>query len=116
MKGRYKGRLKIRVKCRSIAVLTCSGTVKVRSANKINPSSRGRRKKERVTLGTGALQLDRKRVGYVIIQLNPQRTDLVRARKRIRVHVIAAMTDAGNNRQNIRRTTTLVRGKLPRRR
>lgn len=116
MKGRLKGRLRIRIICRQVAVRTCSGTVKVRSRTKINPSSQGgRRTPIKVTFGTGAVQLDRGRVGYAIVQVNPQRTDLVRARRSIKVDVIAAMIDADNNRQNIRRLNTLKRGRLPRR-
>ncbi len=117
MKGRFKGRLRIRITCRSIAVRTCSGTVKVRSRSNINTSTSGKKlKKKKVTLATGAVQLDRRKRGYAILQFNQQRTDLVRLRKRIKVVVIAAVIDADNNRQNIRANATLVRGKLPKKR
>jgi hypothetical protein len=114
MKGRYLGRLRIRIVCRKIAVRTCSGTVKIRSRGKINTSTKGKKlKKKKVTFATGPVQLDTSKVGYAIIQFNQQRTDLVRVRKSIKVEVIAAMIDADNNRQNIRSKATLVRGKLP---
>jgi hypothetical protein len=118
MKGRFEGRLRIRITCRKVAVRTCSGTVKVRSRANINSSTKPGQKlrKKKVTFATGAVQLDRQKRGYAILQFNQQRTDLVRIRRSIKVDIIAAVVDADNNRQNIRAKATLVRGKLGRRR
>ncbi len=114
MQGRFKGRLRVRITCRKVAVRTCSGTIKIRTRFNINTSTKKGQKlrKKKVTFATGAVQLDRQKRGYAIIQFNDQRTDLVRLRRSIKVVMIAAMIDADNNRQNIRANATLVRGKI----
>jgi len=103
-RGRFKGRLRIRILCRPIAVRTCSGTVKVRSRTKINPDSQGKnRRKTQVTFATSPVQLDRKKIGYAILQFNDQRLALLKRLKSVKVEVIAALIDGDNNRQNVRR-------------
>lgn len=108
-RGRFKGRLRVRILCRPVAVRTCSGTVKVRSRSKINPDSKGKnRTKTQVTFATSPVQLDRKKIGYAILQFNDQRLTLLKRLRSVKVEVIAALIDGDNNRQNVRRNSTLV--------
>ena len=110
-RGRNRGRVRIRVYCRSRAVRTCSGNVKIRSVARIDPSSFGRpkRKARRVTFETAPIQLDERKVGFAILELSAQRLSVLeRIRRstssgRVAVSVIATVIDADNNRQNVRR-------------
>lgn len=114
MKGRNTGRVRVRVYCRSIAVRTCSGNLKVRSLNPIFPHSFGLkpRAKRRVTFATDAVQLDVRKVGFAILDFNAQRRSVLRRERRVRSTVIITVIDADNNRQNVRKVVTVVRGKL----
>ena len=114
MKGRNIGRVRVRIYCRSIAVRTCSGNLKVRSLNKILPNGFGlpARPKRRVTFATDAVQLDVKKVGFAILDFNAQRRSVLRREGRVRSTVIITVIDADNNRQNVRKVVTVVRGKL----
>lgn len=113
--GRDRGRARVRIYCRRIAVRTCSGSMKIRSVEKINPASLGRprRTPRRVTFETAPVQLDEGKVGYAILNLNAQRMSVLERIRRqarsgtVRVTIIATVIDAENNRQNVRRTATL---------
>jgi hypothetical protein len=111
MSGRDVGRVRVQIFCRPIAVRTCSGNMKVRSINKINPASVGTRPARRVTFATDAVQLDVRKVGFGILNFNAQRRAVIRRQKSIRATVIVSVIDANNNRQNVRRNVTIVAGK-----
>lgn len=111
--GRNKGRVRVRIYCRRIAVRTCSGNMKVRSTNKIRPQSFGFpvRQRRRVTWSTDAVQLDVGKVGFAILNFSNQRLSVLRRARRVRSQVIVAVIDANNNRQNVRKTVTVVLGR-----
>ena len=83
-KGRNIGRVRVRIFCRTIAELTCSGAMKVRSLNPIAPQSFGfpAKAKRRVTFATDAVQLDVGKVGYAILQFNAQRRSVLQVARR----------------------------------
>jgi hypothetical protein len=110
MKGRDIGRVRVQIFCRPVAVRTCSGNMKVRSVNKINPASTGTRPHRRVTFATDAVQLDVRKVGFAILNFNAQRRAVLRREKSVRATVIVSVIDANNNRQNVRRNVTIVPG------
>lgn len=112
-RGRNKGRVRVRIYCRSVAVRTCSGNMKVRSVNKINPASFGlpSKPKRRVTWSTDAVQLDVGKIGFAILNFNDQRLGVLRRSPSVRSQVIVSVIDADNNRQNVRKTVTVVRGR-----
>jgi len=111
MSGRYTGRVRVQIFCRRIAVRTCSGNMKVRTRNKINPASVGRRTPRRVTWSTDAVQLDVGKVGFAILNFNAQRRAVLRRSGSVRSTVIVSVIDAENNRQNVRRDVTVVAGR-----
>ncbi|MBA3328028.1 MAG: hypothetical protein H0T43_06985 [Solirubrobacterales bacterium] len=111
LRGRDIGRVRIKVFCRRIAVRTCSGNIKVRTVNKINPASRGSRPRRRVTFSTAPVQLDEGKVGFAILNFNAQRRAVLRRIGSAQVTVIATVIDANNNRQNVRRTARVIRGR-----
>ena len=112
MRGRNKGRVRVRIYCRSVAVRTCSGNMKVRTLNKINPASFGfpARPKRRVTWETEAVQLDVRKIGFAILNFSAQRLSVLRRSRSVRSQVIVSVIDADNNRQNVRKSVTVVRG------
>ncbi len=112
-RGRNVGRVRVRIYCRGIAVQTCSGQVKIRSLNPINPASFGfpSRAKRRVTFATDSVQLDRRKVGFAIVNFNAQRRSVLRRSRSVRSTVIVSVIDANNNRQNVRKTVTVVLGR-----
>ncbi len=114
MKGRNIGRVRVRIYCRTIAVRTCSGNLKVRSLNPIFPHGFGlpARPKRRVTFATDAVQLDVRKVGFAILDFNAQRRSVLRREGRVRSTVIITVIDADNNRQNVRKVVTVVRGRI----
>ena len=109
--GRNKGRVRVKIYCRRIAVRTCSGNMKVRTLNKIHPQSFGfpSRPKRRVTWATDAVQLDVGKIGFGILEFNAQRLSVLKRIGRARSTVIVSVIDANNNRQNVRRTVTVIR-------
>ncbi len=111
--GRNTGRVRVKIFCRGIAVQTCSGQVKVRSVNKINPASFGfpSKPKRRVTFATDSIQLDKTKVGFAILNFNAQRRGVLRRTGSVRSTVIVSVIDANNNRQNVRKTVTVVLGR-----
>ena len=111
MSGRDVGRVRVQIFCRRIAVRTCSGNMKVRTVNKINPASTGRRTARRVTWSTDAVQLDVGKIGFAILNFNAQRRAVLRRQKSVRSTAIVSVIDAANNRQNVRRTVTVVAGR-----
>jgi hypothetical protein len=111
MSGRDIGRVRVQIFCRPIAVRTCSGNMKVRSINKINPASTGTRPLRRVTFATDAVQLDVRKIGFGILSFNAQRRAVIRRQRSIRATVIVSVIDANNNRQNVRRDVTIVPGR-----
>jgi hypothetical protein len=110
MRGRDIGRVRVQIFCRPVAVRTCSGNMKVRSINKINPASTGTRPARRVTFATDAVQLDVRKIGFGILNFNAQRRAVIRRQRSIRASVIVSVIDANNNRQNVRRNVTIVAG------
>jgi hypothetical protein len=112
-KGRNVGRVRVQIFCRGIAVQTCSGQVKVRSVNPINPASFGfpSRPKRRVTFATDSVQLDKTKVGFAILNFNAQRRGVLRRSGSVRSTVIVSVIDANNNRQNVRKNVTVVLSK-----
>ena len=113
MTGRNKGRVRVRIYCRSIAVRTCSGTMKVRTLAKINPAGFGfpARPARRVTWETTPVQLDVRKVGFAILTFPTQRLSLLQRIGRARSEAIVSVIDADNNRQNVRKALTVVRGR-----
>ncbi len=112
-RGRNIGRVRVKIFCRGIAVQTCSGQVKVRSLNPINPASFGFPSKpaRRVTFATDSVQLDKTKVGFAILNFNAQRRSVLRRHRSVRSTVIVSVIDANNNRQNVRKTVTVVLGR-----
>jgi hypothetical protein len=112
MRGRNVGRVRVRIFCRQVAVRTCSGNMKVRSTNPIRPQSFGFpvKAKRRVTWSTDAVQLDVSKIGFAILNFNSQRRSVLRRENRVRSTVIVTVIDANNNRQNVRKAVTVVRG------
>ncbi len=112
-KGRYRGRVRVKIYCRSIAVRTCSGSMKVRSTNKINPASFGfpSRPKRRVTWSTDTVQLDVRKIGFAILNFSRQRLSVLRRSSSVKSQVIISVIDADNNRQNVRKTVRVKLGK-----
>lgn len=111
-KGRNIGRVRVQIFCRRIAVRTCSGTMKVRSIPKIRPQSFGFPVKalRRVTFSTAPVQLDVGKIGFAIFDFNAQRRSVLRRESPVRSEVIVTVIDANNNRQNVRKAVTVVRG------
>ncbi|MFP5361608.1 MAG: fibronectin type III domain-containing protein [Thermoleophilia bacterium] len=111
--GRNKGRVRVRIFCRRVAVRTCSGNMKVRTTNKIRPQSFGFpvRPRRRVTWSTDAVQLDVGKVGFAILNFSNQRLSVLRRARRVRSQVIVSVIDANNNRQNVRKTVTVLLGR-----
>ena len=111
-RGRNVGRVRVRIFCRQIAVRTCSGTMKVRSVNRIRPQSFGFPAKalRRVTFSTAPVQLDVGKVGFAIFDFNAQRRSVLRRESPVRAQVIVTVIDANNNRQNVRKNVTIVGG------
>jgi hypothetical protein len=111
-RGRLKGRVRVRIYCRSVAVRTCSGNMKVRTLNPINPASFGfpARPKRRVTWSTDTVQLDVRKIGFAILYFNAQRLSVLRRQRSVRSQVIVSVIDADNNRQNVRKTVTVRLG------
>jgi hypothetical protein len=111
-KGRNVGRVRVRIFCRPIAVRTCSGTMKIRSVNKIPPQSFGFpvKAKRRVTFSTAPVQLDVSKIGFAIFDFNAQRRSVLQRESPVKATVIVTVIDANNNRQNVRKTVTVVRG------
>jgi hypothetical protein len=114
MKGRNQGIVRVKIFCRPIEVKTCSGSMKVRSVNKIPPQSFGFpvRPIRRVTFATAPVQLDVRKVGFAIFNFNAQRRSVLRREGNVRSEVIVSVIDADNNRQNIRKVVTVARGNL----
>ena len=111
--GRNIGRVRVRIFCRRVAVRTCSGNMKVRSLNPIFPHSfrLPRKPKRRVTFATDAVQLDVGKIGFAILTFNAQRRSVLRRERSVRSTVIVTVIDANNNRQNVRKVVTVVRGR-----
>lgn len=111
-RGRNKGRVRVRIYCRSIAVRTCSGTMKVRTVNKIRPHGFGfpPRAPRKVTWETSPVQLDVRKVGFAILTFPAQRLSVLRRIKQARSEVIVSVIDADNNRQNVRKAVTVALG------
>ena len=113
LSGRDKARVRVRIYCRSIAVRTCSGTMKLRTIDKINPQGFGFpvRPERRVTWQTAPVQLDVREIGFAILTFPTQRLSLLRRIGRARSESIVSVIDAENNRQNVRKAVTVVRGR-----
>jgi hypothetical protein len=111
-KGRNIGRVRVRIFCRRIAVRTCSGTMKIRSVNRIPPQSFGFpvKPRRRVTFSTAPVQLDVGKIGFAIFDFNAQRRSVLQRESPVKSTVIVTVIDANNNRQNVRKTVTVVRG------
>jgi hypothetical protein len=111
--GVNKGRVRVKIFCRTIAELTCSGAVKVRSLNPIAPQSFGApvKAKRRVTFATDAVQLDVRKIGFAILDFNAQRRSVLKREKSVRSTVIVTVIDAANNRQNVRAVLPVRLGK-----
>ena len=103
-RGRNIGRVRVKIFCRTVAELTCSGAMKVRSLNPIQPQSFGARPtaRRRVTFATAPVQLDVRKIGFAILDFNAQRRSVLRRERSVRSTVIVTVIDAANNRQNIR--------------
>ena len=114
MKGRNIGVVRVRVYCKSLAVETCSGTMKVRSRNKIEPQGFGfpKRPVRRVTFATAPLQLDERKIGFAIFTFSTQRRSVLRRIKSVAAEVTVTVIDADNNRQRVKKNVTVVAGKL----
>lgn len=109
MRGRTRGRVRVRIYCRRIAVRTCSGNMKARTLNRIQPQSFGfpARPRRRVTWATDTVQLDVGKIGFGILDFNAQRRSVLRRIGRARSTIIVSVIDADNNRQNVRKTARL---------
>jgi hypothetical protein len=112
--GRRKGQVRLSIFCKSITGQDCSGTVKIRTINPINPSSLGKHLTPvRVTFITFAYQLAKGKLGVAIGQLSPEKLALITERKTEAVNISVQVSDAGGNRQIIVEAGHLVAVKSP---
>ena len=61
-----------------------------------------------MTFATDSVQLDKTKVGFAILNFNAQRRSVLRRSGSVRSTVIVSVIDANNNRQNVRKTVTVV--------
>jgi hypothetical protein len=107
-RGRRAGIIRLRIFCSEKVGKLCAGTIKIRTANKVQPATRPpKRKLRRVTLVTSAYQLRQGRSGFAIMQLAPEKIDFMRRVKSIRVTLEMQVTDAAGNRQTIIKNTRM---------
>jgi uncharacterized protein (DUF2236 family) len=57
------------------------------------------------------VQLDVRKIGFAILEFPTQRMSLLERIGRARSEVIVSVIDADNNRQNVRKVVTVVRGR-----
>jgi len=109
LRGRRAGQIRLPIFCTRKTGRSCAGTLKVRTINKINPStSGGHYKKRRVTFFTGDYQLKLGAVGVVIGELQPEKLDLARKVRSVAVQLSITVTDAVGNRQTIVQNGRLI--------
>ena len=107
--GRRAGQIRLPIFCTKKTGRSCAGTLKVRTINKINPStSGGKFAKRRVTFFTGDYQLKLGAVGVVIGELQPEKLDLARKVRSIAVLISITVTDSIGNRQTILQNGRLI--------
>ena len=63
-----------------------------------------------MTFATAPVQLDVGKIGFAILDFNAQRRSVLRRESPVRSEVIITVIDANNNRQNVRKVVTVVRG------
>lgn len=109
LRGKRAGQIRLPIFCKKETGRSCAGTVKIRSRVKINPSSKpGVKKKPRlVTLATFEYQLQAGKKGFAIATIQPEKLDLMRLRKSVKVNISVQVTDSNNNRQTIVRPGTM---------
>lgn len=107
-RGRRAGIIRLRIFCSEKVGKLCAGTIKIRTANKVQPATRPpKRKLRRVTLVTSAYQLRQGRSGFAIMQVAPEKIDFMRRVKSIKVTLEMQVTDAAGNRQTIIKNTRM---------
>ncbi|HEY5198204.1 MAG TPA: hypothetical protein VIJ51_14375 [Solirubrobacteraceae bacterium] len=112
--GRRKGQVRLSIFCKSITGQDCAGTVKLRTINKINPSTLGKHATlARVTFITFAYQLAKGKLGVAIGQLSPEKLTRIEQLKSVPVDIDVQVTDAGGNRQVIVQPGRLTAVKSP---
>jgi hypothetical protein len=112
--GRRKGQVRLSIFCKSITGQDCAGTVKLRTINKINPSTLGKHAAlARVTFITYAYQLAKGKLGVAIGQLSPEKLTRIEQLKTVAVDIDVQVTDAGGNRQVIVQPGHLTAVKSP---
>ncbi len=100
--GRRKGQIRLQIFCKTITGQDCAGTVKLRTINKINPSSLGKQlTPTRVTFITFAYQLGKGKKGVAIGQLSPEKLTRIMQLKSVPIDILVQVSDAGGNRQVI---------------
>ncbi len=110
--GRRAGLVRLAVFCSEKVGRLCAGTVKIRTKNKIQPATRPpKRKLRRVTLVTEEYQLRQGRTGYAILELTPEKIDLMKRVKSIAVVIEMQVTDSEGNRQTVVRNARMKVGR-----
>jgi hypothetical protein len=100
-RGRRAGQIRLRIYCSKKTGRNCAGTVKLRTVGKINPATRGRRAKRKVTFATFEYQLAEGKVGYALAKLDREKFDLMKRIRKVTVTISVQVSDAGGNRQVI---------------
>jgi hypothetical protein len=109
LSGRRAGQVRMPIFCTKKTGRSCAGTFKVRTINKINPSTTGKHfAKRRVTFFTGDYQLKLGALGVVIGELQPEKLDLARKIKSVAVQLSITVTDSIGNRQTIVQNGRLI--------
>jgi Collagen triple helix repeat (20 copies) len=112
--GRRKGQVRLSIFCKSITGQDCAGTVKLRTINKINPSTLGKHETPaRVTFITYAYQLAKGKLGVAIGQLSSEKLAKISQLKTVAIDIDVQVTDAGGNRQVIVQPGHLTAVKSP---
>jgi hypothetical protein len=107
LSGSFTGQLRTRIRCDRNALVRCEGSYKIRTVNPINTRLRGGRRFKRVTLGTGAWQLQRTSRGYAKLEVSPRNFEVIKRRAPVPVTVTMTVLDEEGVQQTLQRTFRL---------
>jgi hypothetical protein len=102
VKGGFAKQFRLRVFCRGAAAERCEGTVKFRSVKAFKTRIGGKKVKRRVTLGSGAYQLAKGKIGYAKALLTPAYKRLL-LNKTVKVDAIVTVLDEFGRQQTLTR-------------
>ncbi len=100
--------MRTRILCKRGADKRCEGTIKIRTANRINTAFLpGRRLLRKVTLGTASYRLNVRQVGYAKVFATPLANKYITRRRPLKVDVFVTVLDEERRQQTLRRRFTL---------